>query len=209
MFKKKITQLLRYMNNLSSKGYYSDSTLDKYISLDPYLNLYYNCIEKEKVLTNTEICFSPTIKFGSTIEFVKKNNPHEYTILQNTNDCVILLYKIKEGRYKFRLELFFFKNKLVFFTYIYRASRGKKRILDLFAKKYLKSEEHRLPDLSKITLTDGLKKHIEIDNSVFLTMHYFTFKYGFFDYLKSINKNHQIQKIKVSNLEEFLLLRRI
>ena len=83
------------MNNLSSKGYYSDSTFDKYISLDPYLNLYYNCIEKEKVLTNTEICFSPTIKFGSTIEFVKKNNPHEYTILQNTNDCVILLYKIK------------------------------------------------------------------------------------------------------------------
>jgi hypothetical protein len=208
MFIKKISQFLRYMNDVRSKDYYNDNNLDKYRSLDTYLKLYYNSIEKEKVLTNTEICFSPAIKFGSTIEDVKKNNPHEYTLLENTKDCTILFYKLKEGRYKFRLELHFFKNKLVFFKYIFRSSRGKKTILNLFAKKYLKSEKHRLPDFSKITLTDGLRNHIEIDNAVFLTVDYFTFKYGFFEYLKSM-RNDQIQKIKNNDSEESLLLKRI
>jgi len=208
MFRKKITQLLRYISDVRSKDHYNDNNLDKYKSLNTYLKLYTNCNEKEKLLTNTEICFSPAIKFGSTLEEVKKDNPLEHTISENTKDCTILFYKIKEGRYKFRLELHFFKNKLVFFKYIYRSSRGKETILNLFAKKYLKSEKHGLPDFSKITLTDGLRNHIEIDNAVFLTVDYFTFKYGFFDYLKSM-RNDQIQKIKSNDSEEALLLKRI
>ena len=208
MFRKKITQLLRYISDVRSKDHHNDNNLDKYKSLNTYLKLYTNCNEKEKVFTNTEICFSPAIKFGSTLEEVKKDNPLEHTISENTKDCTILFYKIKEGRYKFRLELHFFKNKLVFFKYIFRSSRGKKTILNLFAKKYLKSEKHRLPDFSKITLTDGLRNHIEIDNAVFLTVDYFTFKYGFFEYLKSM-RNDQIQKIKSNDSEEALLLKRI
>jgi len=216
MFRKKISQLLKYTSDAKFRGYYnkgyynnSSNNLDKYKSLDTYLNLYTNCKEKEKLLTNTEICFSPAIKFGSTLEEVKKDNPLEHTISENTKDCTILFYKITEGRYKFRLELHFFKNKLVFFKYILRSSGGKKMILNLFAKKYLKSEEHGVPDFSKITLTDSSRNHIEIDNSVFLAVNYFTFKYGFFDYLKNLNNNYQLQQVKGRDLEESLLLKRL
>jgi hypothetical protein len=65
-------QLLSYAKDPRSKDYYNDNNLDKYKSLETYSRLYRSCIEKEEVFTNTEICFSPAIKFGSTIEHVKK-----------------------------------------------------------------------------------------------------------------------------------------
>ena len=209
MLKKKMLQLYRYMTSVRSKDYYEDNNLDKYESLETYSKLYHSCIEEEKVSTNTEICFSPDIKFGSTIAHVKKNNPLEYTAYKNTKHCTILLYKIKEEGTKLRLELHFFKNKLVFFKYVFRSSQGKETILDLFSKKYLNSVDCRSLDLSKITLMDGLGNHIKLDDSVFLTVDYFTFKYGFFDYLKNINSNDQIQKEKRHDSEESLLHKRI
>jgi hypothetical protein len=207
MFRKNITWLLSYVNDLRSIGYYNNLNKNRFI--ETYLKLYSKCIDKEKVLIDTEICFSPTIKFGSTLEYVKNNNPHEYTILENTKECITLTYKIKEGPYRFRLEMHFFKNKLVVFKYIFRSALGEKTVRDLFTKKYLKLEEHRLPDFSKITLTDGLRNHIEIDNSVFFAVNYFTFKYGFFDYLKNINRDYQIQKVKGQDTEGSWLLKRI
>jgi hypothetical protein len=208
MFRKKMSQLLSYAKDPRSKDYYNDNNLDKYKSLETYSRLYRSCIEKEEVFTNTEICFSPAIKFGSTIEHVKKNNSLEYTVFKNTKDCTILFYKIKEEGTRLRLELHFFKNKLVFFKYVFRSSQGKEAILDLFSKKYLNSVDHRSLDFSKITLTDGLRNYMELDDSVFLTVDYFTFKYGFFDYVKSM-RNDQRQEVKGFGLEESLLLKRI
>jgi hypothetical protein len=96
----------------------------------------------------------------------------------------------------------------VFFKYVFRSSQGKEAILDLFSKKYLNSVDHRSLDFSKITLTDGLRNYMELDDSVFLTVDYFTFKYGFFDYVKSM-RNDQRQEVKGFGLEESLLLKRI
>lgn len=208
MFKKKITQFLRYIRNTKSKHYYGNE-LNRYASLETCLNFYNNSSKKENVLTNTEIRFSPDIKFGSSIEHVKDNNPHECTILENTKDCTILFYRIKDGSHKFRLEMHFFKNKLVFFSYIFSSSQDKKIIPNLIAKKYLKSQGSILLNFSKNTLTDGFRNHVEMDDSVFLTIHYFTFRFGFFDYLKKTVNNHQIQKVRVNNSKESLLLNRI
>ena len=209
MFRNKMWHLLNYTKGLGFKNHYNDNILDKYKSLETYSTLYQSSIEDEKVSTNTEICFSPDIKFGSTIAHVKKNNPLEYTAYKNTKHFTILLYKIKEEGIKLRLELHFFKNKLVFFKYVFRTSQGKETILDLFSKKYLNSVDYRSLDLSKITLMDGLGNYIKLDDSVFLTVNYFTFKYGFFDYLKNINSNDQIQKEKSHDSEESLLHKRI
>ena len=209
MLKKKMLQLYRYMTSVRSKDYYEDNNLDKYESLETYSKLYHSCIEEEKVFTNTEICFSPDIKFGSTIAHVKKNNPLEYTVFQNKEGCTVLFHKMIEDGIKLRLELHFFKDKLVFFKYVFRSSQGKEAILDLFSKKYLNSVDYRSLDLSKIILTDSLGNYMKLDDSVFLTVDYFTFKYGFFDYLKNINSNDQIQKEKSHDSEESLLHKRI
>jgi hypothetical protein len=206
MFRKKI---IDFLSDVKSRNYNNDNNLIRYKSLEAYLSLYRDCIDKEQVITDTEICFSPDIKFGSTIKDVKRINPRGCTTLENTKDITILFYRIKIGIYKFRLEMHFFKNKLVFFNYVFRSSHGKKTILNLFTKKYLKSKDTSLLDSSKVTLTDGLRSHLEIDNSVFLSLHYFTFKYGFFDYLKEMNNNHQMQKVKVEGSDEFLLFKRI
>jgi hypothetical protein len=204
-----LKKISRYLSDTKSKGYYLNYNLERYKSLETYLNLYHNCIEKKEVITDTEICFSPNIKFGSTIQDVERDNPHGCTVLKSTEDITILFYRIKVGSYKFRLEMHFFKNKLVFFMYIYRSSQGRKMILNLFTKKYLKSKDIKLLDTSKIYLTDGLRNHLEIDNSAFLSVHYFTFKYGFFDYLKEMNRNHRMRKVKVQESNESLLLNRI
>ena len=97
----------------------------------------------------------------------------------------------------------------MFFKYAFRSSQGKEAILDLFSKKYLNSVDYRSLDLSKIILTDSLGNHMKLDDSVSLTVDYFTVKYGFIDYLKNINSNDQIQKEKSFDSEESLLLKRI
>lgn len=202
-------KIINYFSSTKSKSYYQNYNLSRYKSLETYLNIYHNCIEKKEVITDTEICFSPNIKFGSTIQDVKRDNPHGCNVLESTEDITILFYRIKVGNYKFRLEMHFFKNKLVFFNYIYRSSQSRKMILNVFTKKYLNSKDIKLLDTSKIYLTDGLRNHLEIDNSVFLSVHYFTFKYGFFDYLNKMNKNHRMRKVKVQESDESLLLNRI
>jgi len=209
MFRNKMWHLLNYTKGLGFKNHYNDNILDKYKSLETYSTLYQSSIEDEKVSTNTEICFSPDIKFGSTIAHVKKNNPLEYTVFQNKEGCTVLFHKMIEDGIKLRLELHFFKDKLVFFKYAFRSSQGKEAILDLFSKKYLNSVDYRSLDLSKIILTDSLGNYMKLDDSVFLTVDYFTFKYGFFDYLKNINSNDQIQKEKSHDSEESLLHKRI
>ena len=209
MFRNKMSHLLNYTKGVGFKNHSNDNILDKYTSLETYSTLYQSSIEDEKVSTNTEICFSPDIKFGSTIAHVKKNNPLEYAVFQNKEGCTVLFHKMIEDGIKLRLELHFFKDKLVFFKYVFRSSQGKEAILDLFSKKYLNSVDYRSLDLSKIILTDSLGNYMKLDDSVFLTVDYFTFKYGFFDYLKNINSNDQIQKQKSHDSEQSLLLKRI
>jgi hypothetical protein len=204
-----IKKIIHFLGNIKSVGYFKHNNLFKYKSLETYLNIYYSCIEKDKVLTNTKICFSPDINFGSSIKEVKKKNPNECTVVENTKDCKILIYKIKVGGYKFRLEMHFFKNKLVFFNYILRTSQDKKMILNLITKKYLSPEDTISLDFSKNTLTDGLRNYIEIDNSVLLSVRYFTFKYGFFDYLKKMQSYYQGQKVKGQDSEESVLFKTI
>ena len=67
-----MSRLLSYVKDPRPKDYYNDNNLDKYESLEAYSKLYQSSIEEEKVFTNTEIRFSPDIKFGSTIKHVKK-----------------------------------------------------------------------------------------------------------------------------------------
>jgi hypothetical protein len=206
MSKKKF---IHFLSNIKSLDYFKNNNLFKYKSLETYLNIYYGCIEKDKVFTDTKICFSPDVNFGSSIKEVKKKNPNECTFVENTKECKILIYKIKVGGHKFKLEMHFFKNKLVFFNYILRTSEGKKAILNLITKKYLGSEDNISLDFSKNTLTDGLRNYIEVDNSVLLSVRYFTFKFGFFDYLKKMQSYYQVQKLKGHDSEESALFKTI
>jgi hypothetical protein len=212
-----IKKIVNFLGNIKFVGYYKNRKLIELnrhnnlfeYKIETYLNIYNRCIENDKVLTHTKICFSPNISFGSSIREVKKNNPNEFNILENTKDWKTLIYKIKVGEHKFRLEMHFFKNKLVFFNYILRTLQDKKNILKLITNKYLSLEDYKSLDFSKITFTDGLRNYIDIDNSVLLSVRYFTYNYGFFDYLKKMQSDYRGQKVKLHNYVESELFKKL
>ncbi|CAL2088678.1 conserved protein of unknown function [Tenacibaculum sp. 190524A02b] len=184
LIQKKLVELLH------TKKYYSNyynRSITKYRDINAYITLFDRLSKKScPITTDKKINHTACINFGCTLNSVKRDLHASFSIVKAQKFCNILFYKMKIGTYKIVVELHFFKNKLVFFKYLFPSLRNQREIEKQLRNKYL--EKNRLIDFDSQYIIDPYNNYIKIDNEVCFSIYYISPNFGFFEYLSQRRK---------------------
>lgn len=177
----KIRKILRLncMHSHSLGYYYKIGS--QFNDINSYLYLFNKCTKSYNLKTSVEICFSKSLKFGSTIKDVKKKlHKHRYQHFSNkVLNTEILLYRMLVGNYKVKIQFQFYNNK--FFLYIYTFSHNNKseneEIISILLSKYLSDQTI----FANQIIIDKLNNCLSIENSIDLTIYRLSLDSEFFN----------------------------
>ncbi len=187
------------IKNLLYNGQYYNSyfnhCINNYKKIVNYITLFENILETSNIIkTNSDINYSSDVQFGMQLSKVRSKITVPNRLVKNPNLCDIIFYKTDLENQKFIVELHFFKQKLVFFKYIFPPTTDKEKIKKLIQHKYFNQKTNI--DIEKILITDTNKNYMKLENSVNFSICYFSLNFGFYNFL--IENKKQINQCKVS-----------
>jgi len=153
--------------------YYQDLSLDKYTTLDYYHSLITEAQSKLNIISQRKIKFNDSGFENITKKdiFRQYGKPKYYVKSKNILKTELLLYRIRIGGHKVRLELHLYNNHLFFYSYtFFGIGEGEKyQIVNIIEKKYLNENPF---DYNNSVLIDGQQSIINIVDSVNFTINY-------------------------------------
>ena len=193
--------MLLFRNSLTSfftsKKYYTPyfkRVINKYKYPESYLKLFndLNTVSKE-VETSALITFSETISFGASLKSIKSKFKGSYRLVKELNDVYVLFTELKTVGYKFIIELHFYKEKLVYFKYVFRNCTDKKQLKYMLMKKYF-NEENSCFEMRDICIRDKEGNYIFTLDEVNLSINYITYDYDFYNYVIKMKTQKEKKK---------------
>lgn len=205
--------LIQKINNiLNSRKYYNNyysQIIKKYKNVASYNAIFNHISSKNTIIkTSVPICLSNEVQFGACINSVKKEINTSYRFIKSSELCDIIFFTTKIGGYRITTELHFFKNKLIFFKYIFPSLSNKKKIENLIKKKYL-IRESVTDKINNLLITDSLNGYLKTENEVTFSIYYFSIDYGFYDFLKQQQENSKMNILNEHHKSESQLLEKI
>lgn len=191
------------------KKYYTSyykSAIHKYTDIDSYLNVFRKVMgAKSVVKTKRKITFLDDLPFGSSFNEIKNRIYGSYRIVRELENISIILSEVKIHNYKFIVELHFYKQKLVFYKYIFKSKEHKNLLLNLMLDKYLNKDEADLR-MKNLTITDNDNNRLLLEDEVHLSISYLTFKFGFLEHLFELKEQKELDEFNRSEkaLKELL-----
>ncbi len=184
------------------KKYYTPyyrRTIIRYEYPESYLKIYRSLKSFNAILnTNIKINFFDDVPFGATIKKVKSNINGSFRVVKKIKNITVLFTEIKiSSAYKFMVEVHFFKNKLVFFRYVFKNKTEIKKIEKLIKDKYVGTNENI--DFNNSCILNEDNNYIFIEDEVKLSLNYITFNYGFYDYLLKLENEKDLELISKYN----------
>lgn len=193
---------------------YYDSPIDKYSSIETYINLAYNN-GKQVLSTTEEISFTdnPNFKKNKKKYLRKKYGKPYFKVVNNFQfgKITVLFYRIVLGFYKARLELHFYQNSLIMYNYTFlylnnenENKQEKNHILEILKEKY-KLHNDIVPN--ECYIKDRKNTIIVFNNNVNLSLNYV----GYVDsdihnQMKSlIDRDDNLKKTKTEKSNQELL----
>jgi hypothetical protein len=177
--------------------------------LNYYLTLFKKCSCNDFISTNHEICKSKSLKFGCSIDDVKKKlcNVNLHYFDNQPLKIVILYYKTLIGHYKVRTQLHFHNKKLFLFNYSfpYTNKTEKDEIISIIRQKYIADKE----ESNLRIIADSFNNCIQIDDNVEFTINYLSMNCELFNPLSLLSnisdeeeekKKHKLQYNKLFNI---------
>ncbi len=187
---------------LKNRRYYTPyykRTLHRYTNTIVYYELYNRVVRANDFFSTKEkIAFSNQITFGSTFNQVKNRFYGSFRVVNKVKHITILFSEMKIDKYKFSLEMHFFKDSLVFFKYVFRNNEQKDFLLNMIREKYLNKSNKEIKN--QLFIRDNHQNCIYIENEVDLSINYVSFNHGFFEYL-SMKKEEEENFIFLKNTE--------
>ncbi len=186
--------ILQKLNNLfyGSKYHnnYFHNCIHSYRKVENYINSYNSFFKKKVFLETTkEINHNSKISFGTSLLTAKKILKVPFRLVSNATISDIIFYETKIGSHRIIVELHFFNKKLVFFKHIFPTKTDKQLIYNYLQDKYLSS--NKKVNLINNIIIDENKSFLSIENEVYLSVYYLTFKFGFYDFL--VKKQQEIE----------------
>ncbi|TKS56535.1 hypothetical protein FCN74_05730 [Mesohalobacter halotolerans] len=139
---RKVSRFLGNKDSTETRDYYYEKLLNKFESIDPYLNLI-KLQNKRGLSTNKDIVFSENPEFSKhKIKYIKKRYGRpNYTIVNNYGfgKIKIYFYRIYLGDHKVNMELHFYKNTLIMYNYTFSHLHNdvqKSEVINLLKQKY-------------------------------------------------------------------------
>jgi hypothetical protein len=139
----KMGNRIKALFGISDRSYYQyyDKVGGQINDPNYYLSLFRKCSSNEFVTTSNEIYKSQSMKFGCSIDVVKKklSNLNIHYFDNQPLKIVILYYKTLIGHYKVRTQMHFHNNKLFLFNYScpYTTKTEKDEIISILRQKYI------------------------------------------------------------------------
>lgn len=183
--------LARVLNTRKYYTSYYRNAIYKYTDFTAYFELFSNISSQLNVtITEKEIAFLEDIPMGSSFNAVKNRIYGTFRIVRELKHVTMLLSEIKLYDFKFTLEMHFFRDKLVFFKYVFKSKDQKELLIDLVLKKYFKNkkEENR----NSFYATDTNNNYIHLEDEVHLSISYLTFNFGFFEHLVELKEEEEM-----------------
>jgi len=184
------------------KNYYYQRILNQYDNTNSYLSLYKNQSNNVFLKTDTDICFSKTIKFNSSINEVKKelNKPNYHITSNKFNNVEILFYRILIGNHKVKCQMHFFAGKLFLYNYIfsYLQKNESNEIINIIQEKYIP----HVNDYSNQIIIDSNNNCLQINNDVELTVNYFSLNSNFVENIVLISQYEKEQQKKKDRVQK-------
>ena len=178
------------IHNLS---YFSHgNVIQKYDDINRYCDIYDKNISKRKIATQLDVEYSKHIQFGASLSNVKKSmpgKPYQMPFSSNGVNRKVVLYRLKLGSQKVKVEMHFYKNQLFFYKFIYSyASPSERRELTraLISK-------YNLPnvDVTSHTIFDKNRNCIQVDDYIEFSISFTEMGNPIFALIEEIkNKSH-------------------
>lgn len=175
----------------SHRHYYYGKILSDFNEIGSYITLFEECSNENYLKTKKEICFSNSLKFGSTAKDIKKklHKPHYHIVGKAPVNTNVFIYKLFLGKHKVRLELHSFEDKLFLFKYTFSSltPESKNEVIDILQKKYLSKSA----DFSNQNIVDNFNSCIHIDDSINFSISYLNLNCDFLRYIKQITETEK------------------
>ncbi|MGB5982999.1 MAG: hypothetical protein WBG46_12720 [Nonlabens sp.] len=192
-------------------NYYSEKIQSQYSRLEAYKNIS-SCDIMKPLATDSKIAFFEYTGFENDPKkyLKKKYGKPNHTIVNDhlIGRTTILIYRILLGKHKTTLELHFFENQLVMYTYrfsyLYKDT-SKSQLINLLKKKY---QINTVFDYKhQYIVEEESMRRILVSDSVDFTINYMNFENtGFIKKINSaLQKSKQIKKIKTTRKEQMVV----
>ena len=185
-----------YKKQYYKHSYYQAKT-EQYKDISPYLSLYEKSKELKYSRACMEICYSPDLKFGCSIQAVKNKLHKPNFHIQTNKSTNILFYRLMIGDYKVRCQMHFLNNKLFLYNYCFSHNDAKanEEVIKVIKEKYAIDSDNP----TRENIIDHFNNCIQIDDDVELKISYFSLNSPFFKKIASISEEEaNLQKEKIS-----------
>ncbi|WP_408039806.1 hypothetical protein [Tenacibaculum amylolyticum] len=183
--------LARVLNTRKYYTSYYRNAIYKYTDFNSYFELFSNIASQTNVtIAKKEIAFLEDIPMGSSFNTVKNRIYGSFRIVRELKHITMLLSEIKLYDFKFTLEMHFFRDKLVFFKYVFKNKEQKDLLIDLVLKKYFNKEKE--DRCNSLYATDTNNNYIHLEDEVHLSISYLTLNFGFFEYLTDLKEEEEM-----------------
>jgi hypothetical protein len=160
---------------------------------DYYLSVFEEFDKRKNIPFNEKIRFSSKFDFGSSMRKIRRGVNEDFHTVKTLCNTEVLYSKILIGRDKVLLELHFYKNKLVLFRYTFFNLENKKKIEDILKEKYLNfTKDSNIVDYN---VKDPFGNSSYVDDKVVLSVLYFSFNFGFYEYIMGLKKEKEEKKL--------------
>ena len=177
----------KLFGNTNRSAYrYTENILSKYQDLIEYKYLHNSSRRLNQIQTKKSISLVKGLKLGASINEVRKQfsvSPYVNSYKSKGLKRTILLYKIKYGGQKVKIEAHFYKNQLFFSKYIFSKVSETEQggLVNLFGKKY------GLQDLGfeNKNIIDASHHCVKINTGTELSINYIQLENPFFEKMQS------------------------
>ena len=187
--------------DIHDRSYFSHrNVIAKYDDINRYSDIYDKNISKRKIATKVNLEYSKHIQFGATVSHVKKTMPGKAYVMPFNSEGVnrkVILYRVKIGAQKVKVEMHFYKNQLFFYKFIFSyASPTERRDLtrELISK-------YDLPnvDMTSHTIFDKNRNCIQVDDYIEFSVSYTEMDNPIFTLIEEIKNQSHSQMVASYN----------
>jgi hypothetical protein len=187
--------------DIHNRSYFSHgNVIAKYDDISRYSDIYDKNISKRKIATKVDLEYSKHIQFGATVSHVKKTMPGKAYLMPFSSQGVnrkVILYRIKIGNQKVKVEMHFYKNQLFFYKFIYSyASPTERRELTraLISK-------YNLPniDVTSHTIFDKSRNCVQVDDYIEFSISFTEMENPIFTLIEDIKHKSHSQMVNSYN----------
>ena len=185
-----------YKKQYYKHSYYKAKTV-QYKDISHYLSLYEKSKDPKYTRAGMEICYSPDLKFGCSMQDVKNHLYKPNFHIQTNKSTNIFFYRLLFGNYKVRCQMHFSNNELFHYNYCFshNDSKANEEVIKIIKEKYaIDSDSH-----TRGNIFDNNNNCIQIDDDVVLKINYISLNSDFFKKIASISEEEaNLQKEKIS-----------